>query len=264
MLTLPTPAADYVQRLAELEKQVSALSIEGLHKPKRLVFNPAYNANRVLGDWAEEMTIRSFISSGLEAMACGVNDIGPITDELKARVKEEWGRIGKRPDILVGPAGQPLSLTVGGASLAIESRASARLSQDMYQATKKKGESLSITLKVEDIIPQSRWALSLGIPLIIAQVLLAPEVWAITWADALRYVLNNKPTKDRKSDKYTFFIPFEHPSVVRLGVAQQAEDWSQAESVIDESGKLSVYAKPAGRGIVTFSQSALDELAGRL
>ena len=119
-------------------------------------------------------------------------------------------------------------------------------------------------MKVEDLIPQSRWALSLGIPLIIAQVLLSPEVWAITWADALRYVLENKPKKDRNSDKHTFFIPFDHPSVVRLGVPQQREDWSQAETFIDESGKLSVYAKPAGRGTVTFSQSALDELAARL
>ena len=136
MLTLPTPAADYVARLAKLEKQVSALPIEGLHKPKRITINSSYTPNRAIGDWAESMLIRSLKGGGLEAVACGVNDMGPITAELRERVKEEWERIGKRPDILTGPAGKPLSLTVGGASLAIESRASARLSQEMYQATK--------------------------------------------------------------------------------------------------------------------------------
>lgn len=260
MLILPTLSPDWRARAAELVQYVGALPLPDLHKKKRLSMNPAYSANRVVGDWAEAMILRSAYAAGLAAISCGMSEAGPITPEHRAAVVAEWENLGKRPDVLLGAAGRSLSPFPGGADLAIESRSSFKLDAATYRA--EKGKELSLTLKVEDIMPQSRWTITTGIPLIIGQVLMSPEIWAISWIDALGYALSHAPTADRTSGKNTFFIPFDAPGVVRLGAAWVPEEW-ESQILRQPDGSMKPVFKARGCGLVQLEQGALNALATR-
>jgi hypothetical protein len=178
-----------------------------------------------------------------------------MTPELRATMKAEWAKIGKRPDILVGdtPRCAPAQ-----AWFAIESRSSFMLSNEQYQ-TVNKGKSLSVTVKLEDIVPQTAWILATGCPLVVVQVLFAPEAYAISWNDVLRECLTATVTRDRRSQKDTFFLPLTSPAVHRLGTLATPERWD-SRPVQTPAGKMEFWPAPANVGQIGLTGADLAML----
>ena len=221
---------------------------------KRFSASPAFGPNSAVGTWAEGRLIEAFSKVGIPAWKYGTGDSGAMTPELRAAMKAEWDRNGKRPDILVGDVarGAPAQ-----AWLALESRSSLTRSNAEHRA--KTGRSLSVTVKLEDIVPQTLWVLATGCPLVVVQVLLAPEAYAISWNDVLRACLTTPVTLDRRSQKYTFFLSLDLPAVRKLGQTAVLEQWG-AKVVESEASGLASWLDPVGVGQIAISPTDLTML----
>jgi hypothetical protein len=216
--------------------------------------NLTRTANSVVGQWAERQLIDAFRALDLPTWKYGADALGPLDSGLSAERPADGETLGKRPDLLVGgtPGGDPSQ-----SWFALEARSSAYRASADYAT--QKGRPLSITIKLEDVLPQTRWVLATGCPLAVVQLFLAPEAYVIAWNDVLRRCLTSKPILDRRSQKETFFIRLDDPAVHRLGVASQAERWS-AQMVEAPDGKLEAQLTPAGEGRLRFSMSDLETL----
>lgn len=224
-------------------------------KPKRFSINTAWMANEAMGRWAENTLIAGFRAAGYTTTKYGADEAGTLTDEMRKRYKAEFATLGKRPDLLMGHEDD---VSLENALFAVESRSSAKDSNADYRAVMNK--SLSITIKVEDLVPQTRWVLGTGIPLYVAQVFLRPEAHAISWNDVLQACLDSAPIHDRLSGKDTYMIPLDSATVARLDSAAEPAVWAGRVNR-DRTGGLKPYLDPVVPGRIAIAADIAATMA---
>lgn len=244
-------------------------------------------ANRAMGDWAEGALKESFLSSN--GIAVEISHYGD-TDSLAAgepgfkenylRAKEETRRWGKRPDLLIFPAGTvvPSDLTALSreeaddfarlALAGIEVRSS-KFKADKYMAVKRQDkidkkpssrETPSFTVKVEDLKIVYRWLEVVQTQQMYAQVFFdscfAINVYAIFEyvATASKGFTIEKPEKSQ--NKATIMIPITNGE--RLGTFSVSPEFG-VEVRETRTGRVDAYVRPQG-GQLVLEEEAFKKL----
>jgi hypothetical protein len=246
----------FAARTQELLGQLIGAGKVDPDQVKRFATSQSWNVNLVIGQWAEGILAAAFADAGLAVYKYGADEQGELTRQLKAFYTTEYAQIGKRPDLLVLPPGAGESIENG--RFAVEVRSSAREGNAAYGLWND-GKQLSMTIKVEDILPQSRWVMATGVPLFVAQVFELPEAYAINWNHILEHCLQMRPKKVPKSGKETYFIPLDAEGVVEIGEPVTLEEW-EARLEMAPDGKRTPYAAPLGTGRLAIDEEAYYEL----
>jgi hypothetical protein len=231
-------------------------------------------ANRAMGDWAEGVLKDSFMTTN--GIAIEISHYGD-TDSIAAgepgfkdnylRAKEETRRWGKRPDLLIFPAGTivPDDLTsvtreeadefARMAIAGIEVRSS-KFKADKYMAVRKQDkidkktssrETPSFTVKVEDLKIVFRWIEVVQTQQLYAQVFF-DSCFAINVLKIFEYVATaskgftiDKPEKSQ--NKATIMIPITHGE--RLGTFYESPEFG-VEVRETRTGRVDAYVRPKG------------------
>jgi AccI restriction endonuclease len=244
-------------------------------------------ANRAMGDWAEDALSAAIDAQlpGVKAVHYGDTDRIAAGDEGFAefyRDRVEGVRVhGKRPDLLVVPANidiprdvsaiptPELAQLVRAANYAIEVRSS-KFEANRYMEVKRQrsragsvspNESLSFTVKVEDLIIVYRWMQNYDCTQLYAQVFF-DSVYAINFEEIFRIIASGQgfaiaePAKSQQ--KATIMIPI--GSGLQIGTFHKMPDFS-VERRVTELGRHDAFVKPVG-GNLELLPDALQVILG--
>lgn len=231
-------------------------------------------ANRAMGDWAERMLSAALTRAtpDLKVVQYGSTDrIAAGHPEFKARYLaglEETRRFGKRPDLLLFPAGVSVDADLSErshaetealakqAAVAVEVRSSKfealtymKVRQQQRAAGKTTArETPSFTVKVEDLIIVYRWLERHGVPQSYCQVFF-DSVFAINFLDIFAIIGGGKgftiETPKKSQEKSTIMIPITHG--LQIGRATAIPTFA-AEHRVTELGRHDAYVVPQGGG----------------
>lgn len=231
-------------------------------------------ANRAMGDWAERMLSAALTQamSDLKVVQYGSTDrIAAGHPEFKARYLaglEETRRFGKRPDLLVFPAGASVDADLSErshaetealarqAAVAVEVRSSKfealtymKVRQQQRAAGKTTArETPSFTVKVEDLVIVYRWLERHGVPQSYCQVFF-DSVFAINFLDIFAIIGSGSgftiETPKKSQEKATIMIPI--TSGTQVGRATAIPTFA-AEHRVTELGRHDAYVVPQGGG----------------
>ena len=231
-------------------------------------------ANRAMGDWAERMFAVALIRALPEwkVVQYGSTDrIAAGHPAFKARYLagiEETRRFGKRPDLLLFPAGAGIEADLSERShadtealvkeavAAVEVRSS-KFEALTYIAVRKRQrdsgkstgrESPSFTVKVEDLVIVYRWLERHHLPQCYCQVFF-DSVFAINFLDIFATIGSGGgftiETPQKSQEKSTIMIPI--TSGVQIGRATALPTFA-AEHRVTELGRHDAYVVPQGGG----------------
>jgi len=231
-------------------------------------------ANRAMGDWAERMLSAALVHALPEwkVVLYGSTDrIAAGHPEFKARYLagiEETRRFGKRPDLLLFPAGAAADADVSErsradteslvkqAAAAVEVRSS-KFDALTYMAVRKRQrdagkktgrETPSFTVKVEDLVIVYRWLERHRVPQSYCQVFF-DSVFAINFFDIFATIGSGSgftiETPEKSQEKATIMIPI--TSGVQIGRATAIPTFA-AEHRVTELGRHDAYVVPQGGG----------------
>ena len=284
-------ADSYFERLkSTLEGVVENLREKGIaehhlafggegHPPSRKPTVPTdarseFLANRAMGDWAERMLSAALVRAMPEwkVVQYGSTDrIAAGHPEFKTRYLaglEETRRFGKRPDLLLFPAGTAVDADVSERShaetevlvkyavAAVEVRSS-KFEALTYIAVRKRQrdsgkstgrETPSFTVKVEDLVIVYRWLERHCVPQSYCQVFF-DSVFAINFLDVFATIGSGSgftiETPEKSQEKATIMIPI--TSGTQIGRATNIPTFA-AEHRITELGRHDAYVVPQGGG----------------
>jgi hypothetical protein len=282
----------YVSRLKQtLGGVVTTLQAKGIHE-RHLAFGgegqpPArkptvptdarseFLANRAMGDWAERMLTTAFSAAFPDCKVCQYGSTDRIAaghPEFKSRYLaglEETRRFGKRPDLLIFPAGASVAADLSELShaeteaLAKQAVAAVEVRSSKFEALKymavrqkqrddgnKSGrETPSFTVKVEDLIIVYRWLERHRVPQSYCQVFF-DSVFAINFLDIFATISSGsgftieKPEKSQ--EKATIMIPI--TAGTQIGRATSMPTFA-AEHRVTKLGRHDAFVVPQGGGI---------------
>lgn len=233
-------------------------------------------ANRAMGDWAERTLSRELVHALDEWKVSQYGNMDRIAaghPEFKTRYLaglEETRRFGKRPDLLLFPAGFPVDfdlsershmeteLLLNHAVAAVEVRSSKFdaltymkiRERQRAEGKKPSKDAPSFTVKVEDLVIVYRWMERSRIPESYCQVFF-DSVFAINFLDIFSIVASGrgfsieKPAKSQ--EKATIMIPI--TSGTQIGCAKAPPTFA-AEHRVTELGRHDAYVVPQGGGFV--------------
>jgi hypothetical protein len=231
--------------------------------------------NRELGDWAEDVVRRAVNGSGLPVVAMPYGRTEnlvagePGFAEFFRGYHEELRTLGKRPDLLVFPAGKaPAADWAGGPAADLVPAASqaiaafeVRSSQQSLAGTRIAGD-LSFTPKIEDIRNVMRWVERHGVPHFYVQVIFG-AAFALSFERILEllaagpkaggYTIDRRPRNQFKS---TVYIPLDKG--VCLSTGFQAPDLAAFSKRLS-SGRMLFGVKFSG-GRLEVDRSKLGSL----
>ena len=285
--------SQYFQRLnGTLEGVVANLTAKGI-EPHHLAFGgegatptrkptvptdarSEFLANRAMGDWAERMLSAALLAALPEwkvAQYGNTDRIAAGHPEFKGRYLaglEETRLFGKRPDLLLFPAGCAVETdlserghaetetTVKQAAAAIEVRSS-KFEALTYMAVRKQQrvagknaarETPSFTVKVEDLIIVYRWLERHGVPQSYCQVFF-DSVFAINFLEIFSIIASGSgysiETPAKSQEKATIMIPITRG--LQVGAATGLPTFA-AEQRVTELGRHDAYVIPCGGGFV--------------
>ena len=285
--------SQYFQRLnGTLEGVVANLTAKGI-EPHHLAFGgegttptrkptvptdarSEFLANRAMGDWAERMLSAALLAALPEwkvAQYGNTDRIAAGHPEFKGRYLaglEETRLFGKRPDLLLFPAGFAVETdlserghaetetTVKQAAAAIEVRSS-KFEALTYMAVRKQKraagknaarETPSFTVKVEDLIIVYRWLERHGVPQSYCQVFF-DSVFAINFLEIFSIIASGSgysiETPAKSQEKATIMIPITRG--LQVGAATGLPTFA-AEQRVTELGRHDAYVIPCGGGFV--------------
>lgn len=229
-------------------------------------------ANRAMGDWAETVLANAIDSQlpGMKAIHYGDADRIAAGDEGFAefyRSRLEGVRVhGKRPDLLVVPAEihtpkdvsaiptLDLADLVRTANFSIEVRSSkfeAKRYMDVKRKRSRTGivspkDSLSFTVKVEDLIIVYRWMQFFQCRQIYAQVFF-DSVFAINFETIFQIIASGAgfsiEEPERSQQKATIMIPIS--AGIQVGIFHQLPQFT-VEHRVTELGRHDAFVKPVG------------------
>jgi hypothetical protein len=231
-------------------------------------------ANRAMGDWAEQMLSAALTRamSDLKVVQYGNTDrIAAGHPEFKACYLaglEETRLFGKRPDLLLFPAGASVNADlsershtdteslVRQAASAVEVRSS-KFEALTYMKVRKQQraagkttarETPSFTVKVEDLVIVYRWLERHGVPQSYFQVFF-DSVFAINFLDIFATIGSGSgftiETPEKSQEKATIMIPI--TSGTQVGRATAIPTFA-AEHRVTELGRHDAYVVPQGGG----------------
>ena len=231
-------------------------------------------ANRAMGDWAERSLSAALLRAVPEwiVVQYGTTDrIAAGHPEFKARYLagiEETRRFGKRPDLLLYPAGAAVDADVSERShadteslveqavAAVEVRSS-KFEALTYIAVRKRQrdsgkstgrETPSFTVKVEDLVIVYRWLGQHRVPQSYCQVFF-DSVFAINFLGIFGTIGSGSgftiETPEKSQEKATIMIPI--TSGVQIGRATAIPTFV-AEHRVTELGRHDAYVVPQGGG----------------
>ena len=231
-------------------------------------------ANRAMGDWAERMFSASLLRGLPEwkVVQYGSTDrIAAGHPEFKARYLaglEETRRFGKRPDLLLVPAGSAIDADVSGHShedveplvkqaIAAVVVRSSKFEALTYIAVRKRQrasgnltgrETPSFTVKVEDLVIVYRWLERHRLPQCYCQVFF-DSVFAINFLDIFSTIGSGGgftiETPQKSQEKATIMIPITRGA--QIGRATAIPTFA-AEHRVTELGRHDAYVVPQGGG----------------
>ena len=244
-------------------------------------------ANRAMGDWAEDV-----LSAAIDAQLPGAKAVHyGETDRIAAghadfpafyNERLEGVRVhGKRPDLLVVPTDHPtppdvsaiptpdLAALVRAAQCAIEVRSSkfeAKRYMEVKRQRSRKGivspkESLSFTVKVEDLIIVYRWMQNYDCKQLYVQVFF-DSVYAVSFERIFSIIASGngffieEPAKSQQ--KATIMIPI--GSGLQIGTFHELPTFA-VEHRVTELGRHDAFVKPVG-GRLELMPDALRTIAG--
>lgn len=244
-------------------------------------------ANRAMGDWAEDV-----LSAAIDAQLPGVKAVHYGDADRIAAGHEGFadfyiGRLegvrihGKRPDLLVVPhdldtardvsasTTPELADLVRAAHYAIEVRSS-KFEANRYMEVKRQrsrtgivtpGESLSFTVKVEDLIIVYRWMQNYDCKQIYAQVFF-DSVYAINFEKIFGIIASDTgfsiETPAKSQQKATIMIPI--GSGLQIGTFHNLPDFT-VEHRVTQLGRHDAFVKPVG-GRLELIPDALRTIVG--
>jgi len=230
-------------------------------------------ANRAMGDWAEKMLSAALVRvlPELKVVQYGSTDrIAAGHPEFKTRYLaglEETRRFGKRPDLLLFPAGASVAAdlseqshtdtepVVKQAIAAVEVRSS-KFEALTYITVRKRqrdaGKSTvrqtpSFTVKVEDLVIVYRWLERHRVPQSYCQVFF-DSVFAINFLDIFATIGSGGftiETPAKSQEKATIMIPITNGT--QIGRATAIPTFA-AEHRVTELGRHDAYVVPQGGG----------------
>ena len=237
-------------------------------------------ANRAMGDWAEKMLTTALLSAlpKWKAVHYGETDqIAAGHPEFKSRYLtglEETRVFGKRPDLLLFPAGFTVDsdlsrrapaeteTTVSQAVSAVEVRPS-KFDALTYLAVRQRQrdsgktgtrQTLSFTVKVEDLVIVFRWLERHRVPQSYCQVFF-DSVFAINFLDIFSVIASGDgyriETPAKSQEKATIMIPITRG--MQVGKATSLPTFA-AEHRVTELGRHDAYVVPQGGGFVLEAQ----------
>jgi len=286
----------------DVRKSLGAKGIDARHLvfggelPEERVMIPTdarseFLANRAMGDWAEDALTDGIRSSPMAIEVSHYGDVDKIAagepgfKESYKNAKEETRKFGKRPDLLLFPAGAgvPADITelprdkadahARKAIAGVEVRSS-KFKAEKYIAVRKADkentgkasgrETPSFTVKVEDLRVVYRWIEVVGVQQVYAQVFF-DSCYAIDIASIFEIIASKDLKKfkiespEKSQNKATIMIPI--TSGHRIGVFRNAPEF--AVSVREtRTGRVDAYVRPTG-GTLEIDQSNLERVLDR-
>ena len=265
-------------RAKGIDERHLAFGGEG-HPPTRKPTVPTdarseFLANRAMGDWAERTLSVALLRALPEwkVVQYGSTDrIAAGHPEFKTRYLaglEETRRFGKRPDLLLFPAGDSVEADVSQRShpdteslvkqamAAVEVRSS-KFDALTYMAVRKRQreagkttgrETPSFTVKVEDLVIVYRWLERHRVPQSYCQVFF-DSVFAINFLDIFAAIGSGRgftiETPEKSQEKATIMIPI--TSGTQIGRATAIPTFAP-ELRVTELGRHDAYVVPQGGG----------------
>ena len=231
-------------------------------------------ANRAMGDWAERMLSAAIVRALPESKVVQYGSTDRIAaghPEFKARYLaglDETRRFGKRPDLLLFPAGTAVDTDlsershadteslVKDAIAAVEVRSSkfealtymAFRREQRDSGNKAARETPSFTVKVEDLVIVYRWMERHRVPQSYCQVFF-DSVFAINFLHIFAIIASGNgftiETPEKSQEKATIMIPITRG--VQIGRATAIPTFA-AEHRVTQLGRHDAYVVPQGGG----------------